>query len=166
MTDHSVRLERRMPPKGRFAGCSDGDGDSFLVLGLPCTLFPGDSESAQAIHNEQHLLGWSADSSALVDRFDVRLLLDRWREDEEDAMQYEDRMEAHMETMSDRERAIEAEAERERYRDLVMAEAEAAATATATVGETCDDEEGGLPRKGSEWSLFLCKGQIGLLLDL
>ena len=106
------KAKRLMPPKGRFAGCSDGDGDSFLVLGLPCTLFPGDSESAHAIQNEQHLLGWSADSSALVDRFDVRLLLDRWREDEEKPMQYADRMEAHMEAMSDRERAIEAEAEK------------------------------------------------------
>ena len=107
-----------MPPKGRFAGCEKGDGDSFLILGLACTIFPGDSETAHAIQAERHLLEWGADKSALVDRFDVRLLLDRWQDEDDDAGSYGDRMEAHLAALPDHDRLAEAEAEKERYCDM------------------------------------------------
>ncbi len=71
----------------RFAGvdvpASGADPDAapdpgLYVLGLSSTLFP-DDDVAQNIEYERHLVPWNGDYSTLVDRFDVRLLLDDLR---------------------------------------------------------------------------------------
>mmetsp|Transcript_26673 Transcript_26673/g.68750 ORF Transcript_26673/g.68750 Transcript_26673/m.68750 type:complete len:166 (+) Transcript_26673:1376-1873(+) len=64
---------------GRFAGFTTAKFDehqgSLEVLGLPCTVFK-DEGTAQFIDQERHLLPWFGDETNLVDRYDVRLLLD------------------------------------------------------------------------------------------
>lgn len=76
-------MAQRQRGQGRFAGLEKvklyqldhGDQPALLVQGVACTLFD-DENAALAIDAGKHLVPWFASEGVLVDRFDVRLLLD------------------------------------------------------------------------------------------
>ena len=61
----------------RFAGLLPNATEyaEFFVLGLACSIV-NDPRAASFIDDDHHLQTWEGDSSATVDRFDCRLLLD------------------------------------------------------------------------------------------
>lgn len=117
-----------MPP--RFAGLDPGGDDviSLFVLGLSVNLYPGDSETAKAIHDERHMQPWPGDNSLLVDRWDVRLLLDDLRPFEEDVDPSKE--EAGQE--------LKAELDMERFRDLQEAQRHEEESDTGVCASWCE----------------------------
>lgn len=72
----SGRSGHRRVATVRFAGLTEKvahEEDSFYVLGLPSTIFQ-DDDTAKILEDGRHLQ--QATNGVLVDRFDVRLLLD------------------------------------------------------------------------------------------
>jgi hypothetical protein len=61
----------------RFAGLLSNATEhaEFFILGLACSIV-NDPRTASFIDDDHHLQTWEGDSSATVDRFDCRLLLD------------------------------------------------------------------------------------------
>jgi hypothetical protein len=108
MEQQHFHRQRRRPAPGRFAGLT-GDDNSFLILGLPSTIFD-DPDTAAFIDEERHLLDVSPGNKS--DRYDGRLLLDsRVLRALEDAS-----LSAGVALEEDPE--LHAELELERWRDL------------------------------------------------
>ena len=127
-TAPGVGCMKRSKENLRFAGFAAGskeDSLELVCLGIPCTLFPGESEAARYVFEERHLQDWFSDSDTRVDRFDVRLLLDSLRQFdvESDSEGEEKASPSGVGGLSGEQAALEAEVESERYRDLHAAHA-------------------------------------------